>query len=294
MHQEPHNKTSSDVGRKKAGRAFLLVGITLLTFSLFLTGYNLASGRLGRRKQTVEEERIKKLHEEIKAAEPRFEIGYTGIRIDLFRELQAKGAGASQEGITDLLAYPVTSNDVTTRIKTNSPPLEPDFANMPLHGSDLSDFKSLKRRNRVKMGPVTVVCLVVKQVGKGKADDVVLTTQRSVIDGGAYMFDYTELEGGDETGENGPPMQQPQAIKEFAEQKLELGAMDTGTAFLIPLYLANFFERLDKDNPGGGYIVSGVLYKPLVVQYVKASTGSLTQVPVKGVFSLPLDIRRQN
>lgn len=291
----PDNKTANDVGR---GRAILFAGLALLIVGLLLTLYNFATGRLASKHTAsgvdqITQEQIQKFQAELATAEPRFEIGYTSIRLNLFKELQAKKEDAAQ-GVTDLLAYPIVSNEVETRIKTNSPPVEPDFVNLPLRGDDLRDFKGLSRRKKVKLREVNVVCLVVKQVGKGKAENVVLSAEKSYIDGGAYIFDYTELGWGYEvTAEGktgGPPVTSEMNIQ--AAHKFELGTMDTGSAFIIPLYLTNLFERLDGGmDPPGFEIVSGTVFRPAVVQYRRAGTETVTQLPVTGVYSLPLVIQ---
>jgi hypothetical protein len=293
----PDNKTTNEVRR---GRVIFFAGLALLLVGLLLTLYNFATGRLGA-KQTASgidqhtQEQIQKFQAELAGAEPRFEIGYTRIRLNLFKELQAKKQDANQ-GVTELLAYPIVSNEVETRIKTNSPPVEPDFVNLPLRGDDLRDFKSLSRRKKVKLREVNVVCLVVKQVGKGKAENVVLTAEKSYIDGGVYIFDYTELGWGDEGGDGttGAPQVTPEVNREAAH-KFELGTMDTGSAFIIPLYLTNLFERLDGGTePPGFEIVSGTVFRPAVVHYKKAGGETITQVPLTGMYTLPLVIQNDN
>lgn len=128
-----------------------------------------------------------------------------------------------------------------------------------------------------------VACLIVKQVGKGKAESVKLDINRLKLDEVSEMYDPTDIN----------KFTDPErTAKSFHSNSLQidLGPMDTGEALLIPLYISNGFLRLTEGgDPPGWYVTAGPILIPVSLNYIKKNK-SIQKIPLQEVLNRPIEI----
>jgi len=239
--------------RASAGSIILTLGLGLLALGIGLTIYNFRKTPNAQSYQKQE-----KFLKQLDAAEPRFEFGYGPVNLDLFRNSQAKGRAAENE----LLAYPVFENEVAEQIRKNLPPITPDLKSLKLADPILREIAASARQNKMRLRQVTVICLIVKQVGQGKAASVELDVDRIALAGAVEMYDATFITGDQDLGED----QLRRYRSKEARQTFSLGVMDTGDAMIVPLFIANLFESLD-ESVESRQITNGIAFIPLTIRY---------------------------
>jgi hypothetical protein len=267
--KEAPERKSATVGRIVFG-----VGMVLLLLGILMSARTIRRRSASRHAEEQRQEFLK----QIAVAEPRFEIGYGPIRLDLFQTIQRNSSSAER----NLLTYPVVENEVTNRVRTNSPPITPNYDTFKVvEALDAEGFKAAAKRNQLRLREVSVICLIVKQTGKGKADLATLDVYRDALPGALEMYDATDLSGFIDSAKR--LLSKPRS--EFTRQSLSLGAMDTGSAVIVPLYIANLFDSKDSDL--GWQLTSYVVYVPLRIRYT-TNQQTEKQIDVKEVLSEPI------
>lgn len=247
---EQRNTINSGGGRR---RVILIVGLGLFALGIVLTIYNLRKSPSAPSTQKQED-----FLRQLSLAEPRFEIGYGPLGLDLFQSIQTKG----QSGENELITYPVFQNEISERVRTNVPSITPDLATLKVVDVALREFAAAAKRNKMRLHEVSVICLIVKQVGRGKASSVMLDVDRINLAGAVEIYDATDITGEEDFGGN--KLRRPDSPEQ--RQSFSLGDMDTGDAVLVPLYITNLFESLD-ENIESRQITNGITFIPLTIRY---------------------------
>jgi hypothetical protein len=178
---------------------------------------------------------------------------------------------------SDLLTYHVFNNDVTARINNDLPPLRPDYNKMKSSDFFLKDFFPAFRKGQAKLRQVRIGCLIIKQIGKGKADSTILDVSKVNLSKVLYIYDGTDFGAFDTS-----------YLKKNEEQ-LALGNMNTGNSILIPLYVTNLFDRDDKSgNPMGWEVITNTAYVPTVLRY--SDKGKKVDINLNKVLGRPINI----
>jgi hypothetical protein len=282
-------KSKNEPNPKKSQRNYsvliLAAGISLLIMGILL---NLFSDRLFRTEKgdspTAELETLKsslsKYKSEVALEKPVFEADL--IQIDLQR-YQAMVSGTTGEISIEFLNYPVHHNEVASRIEKDSPPLKPNYGKMRTTDYFLKGFIKKYQRKKYKDPDVTVVCLVVKQVGKKRAEFVTLTMDRVELKEVRELYDATDM------GIHGEGDSLRGSFSSVKKEQISLGSMDTASGIVIPLLITNYFTSID-DGEETLQVTSNVAFIPVSISFRETGSSADTTLPMKGLVSDPIII----
>ena len=203
------------------------------------------------------------------------------IQIDL-RRYQAMVSGASGENSIAFLSYPVHHNEVASRIEKDFPPLRPNYGKLLTTDPSLKGFIKLYKRKKYNNPLVTVVCLVVKQVGKKKAEFVSLNMDRVELKEVRELYDATDIGlYGESDSLRGP-------FSSVKKEQISFGSMDTASGIVIPLLVTNFLTPIDGDETL--QVTSNVAFIPVTLSFREPGSSANTTLPMKGLVSDPITI----
>jgi hypothetical protein len=134
---------------------------------------------------------------------------------------------------------------------------------MKLDGAVYGTFQQLYRKNKLVFGDTSVICLIVKQVGGGRADSVSLLADRVAISTAEDLYDALDL-GGNEF--------YPEGIRKttntIQKEAFRFQTMETGTSLLVPLCLTNsYFCPNCEPEPLRWQLASYTAFVPINLSY---------------------------
>ncbi|SDI13892.1 hypothetical protein ACRQ5D_09605 [Mucilaginibacter sp. P25] len=226
------------------------------------------------KRYTIKRQQLDSLAKQLDTANAKFEIGYGEMSIASYNKMKI---AAGQKDHSPLV-YPVMKNEIDDLITAGS--YHPDYG---ISSTYLEQFTTLYRQKKLKPMGTAVACLIIKQVGKGKAESVKLDINRLKLDEVSEMFDPTDIN----------KFTDPErAAKSFHSNSLQidLGPMDTGEALLMPLYISNGFLRLTEGgDPPGWSVTAGPILLPVSLNYIKKDK-RIQKIPLQEVLNRPIEI----
>ncbi len=262
----------------------LAAGISLLIMGILL---NLFSDKLFRTEKgdspTAELETLKsslsKYKSEVALEKPVFEADL--IQIDLQR-YQSMVSDTTGEISIEFLNYPVHHNEVVSRIETDSPPLKPNYGKMRTTDHFLKGFINRYKRKKYNDPDVTVLCLVVKQVGKKRAEFVTLNMDRVELKEVRELYDATDI-GIDSEHDSLRGL-----FSSVKKEQIFIGSMDTASGIVIPLLITNFLSPVNGEETL--QVTSNVAFIPVSISFREPDASADTTLPMKGLVSDPIII----
>lgn len=246
----------------KTERLVLLSGITVLLLGLVLLVFSYRN----KKTDNTGQEKLKRLLADLDTAQPRFEIGYAMVNLNFYKQNEK----LSGNNTPDVTAYPVYRNEVSARIESDSPLVNPDYSKMPIEGH--SDFASLYRKHKLTHRGTSVICLILKQMGAGTADSVKLEVDRTMIHDYVEIYDALDL-GGNEFDSLGIRRGQ----NTFQKQHFLLKPMVTGSSILVPLCITNMYVCINCHlDPSAWQMASYVAYVPRILTFRNKSGKQLS------------------
>lgn len=223
---------------------------------------------------SIQKQQLDSLAKQLDTASAKFEIGYGEMSITSYNKMKAE-AGQT-EG--NPLVYPVMKNEIDNLVATNT--YHPNYG---LPSTYLQNFTALYKQNKLKLSGRSVACLIIKQVGKGKALSVKLNINHLKLDEISEMYDPTDINKFENPENAG---KQPHKTR----MQLDLGIMDTGTSWLIPLYISEgFTRRSGEGDPSMWFVTDGPILVPVSLSYSNKDKTS-KEIPLRKVLDRPIEI----
>jgi len=259
-----------------AGIIFLIVGILLNLFSdkIFIT----EKGDSPSTALETLKSSLSKYKSKMALEKPVFEAAL--IQFDLQR-YQAMVSGTTGEISIGFLNYPVHHNEVASRIETDSPPLKPNYGKMRTTDPFLKGFIKKYQRKKYNDPDVTVLCHVVKRVGKKRAEFVTLNMDRVELKEVRELYDATDLGIGKNDSLRGP-------FGSVKKEQISIGSMDTASGIVIPLLITNFLSPVHGEETL--QVTSNVAFIPVSISFREPGASADTTLPMKGLVSDPIII----
>ena len=113
------------------------------------------------KRNTIKRQQLDSLTKQLDTANAKFEIGYGEMSIASYNKMKI---AAGQKDHSPLV-YPVMKNEIDDLITAGS--YHPDYG---ISSTYLEEFTTLYRQKKLKPMGTAVACLIIKQVGKGKAE----------------------------------------------------------------------------------------------------------------------------
>jgi hypothetical protein len=274
---ENENKTAGNGGQAKRNKK---PQINKLALMMIIAGGILIIGNLyfyieRQKRNNIKRIRLDSLARQLDTANAKFEIGYGEMSIAAYNKMKA---AADQKDNNNPLVYPAMKNEIDDLITTGN--LHPDYG---ITSTYLGDFTTLYRQKKLKLTDTSVACLIIKQVGKGKTSSVKLNINHLKLDEISEMYDPTDINKFENPESTGKP-------PHITSLQIDLGAMDTGTSWLVPLYISNGFMRLKPGgDPPGWSVTAGPVLVPVNLSYVKKDK-TTQSIPLKEVLNRPIEI----
>ncbi|WP_298707350.1 hypothetical protein [Chitinophaga sp.] len=221
----------------------------------------------------AEKARLVRMLDSLQNEPPRFDIGYAIVELETFKKmlLLGKDTGAAP------FMYPFVENDVTRMLFTNDPPLLPDYTHIPV-AFDTDSFHLHYRKKETRLRETGVGCLMIRQFGAGIADSVTLTYTDLKPDKAENIYDGTDIASLRDSSQH------------LERKTFRLGDMPTGSAILVPLYVANFFDyKLDGEFSAFWRLITHHLIIPYTLNY--HHLGKADSLSMGEVLTRPVDIR---
>ncbi|WPU98673.1 hypothetical protein SNE26_21890 [Mucilaginibacter sp. cycad4] len=264
-----NNENPIPAKQTKNGLALILIVVG----SILIIG-NLYFYVARQKRNNIKKQQLDSLAKQLDTANAKFEIGYGEMSIASYNKMKAS-AGQKDNS---LLVYPVMKNEIDDLIAAGT--YHPDYG---ISSTYLEEFTSLYKQKKLKPTGTAVACLIIKQVGKGKAESVRLDITRLKLDEISEMYDPTDI------NKFTDPERTAKSFHSTSLQ-IDLGAMDTGGAWLMPLYISNGFLRLKEgDDPSGWSVTAGPILLPVSLNYIKKDK-TIQKIPLKEVLNRPIEI----
>jgi hypothetical protein len=274
---ENGNKTAGNTGQPQRGKK---PQVNKLALMMIIAGGILIIGNLyfyiaRQKRNNLKRTRLDSLAKQIDTANAKFEIGYGEMSIAAYNKMKA---AAGQKDNNNPLVYPAMKNEIDDLIITDN--LHPDYGVTSMY---LGDFTALYRQKKLKPTNPSVACLIIRQIGKGKTSSVKLNINHLKLDEISEMYDPTDINKFENPESAGKP-------PHITPLQIDLGAMDTGGSWLVPLYISNGFIRLKPGgDPPGWVVTAGPILVPLTLSYIKKDK-TIQNIPLKEVLNRPIEI----
>jgi len=266
------NETTNGEQEKQAKNGLAI--ILIVAGSILIIG-NLYFYVAQKKRNNIKKQQLDSLTRQLDTANAKFEIGYGEMSIASYNKMKAN----AKEKDHGPLVYPVIKNEIDDLITTGA--FHPDYG---IGGAYLQEFTALYRKKKLKPFGTGVACLIIKQIGKGKAGTVKLDINRLKLDEISEMYDPTDInQFADYPESTGKPLH-------ITSLQIDLGAMDTGSAWLVPLYISDVFLRLTEGgDPPGWSVTAGPILVPVNLSFAKKDK-TIQKIPLKDVLSRPIEI----
>lgn len=277
MKQEENSNDESEPSiPRKAPLAIVLLaaGISLLGFSM----YRYVSQERQAGKVMLHTDSLLRV---LDTAGPRFDVGYGEINRSLYKSMRAGTQDSSS------LAFGVINNEIDRLSESGN--LDTTCTSITSDNRFLKTYLEARKKNQMTQREPGIICLVVKQIGKGKAENVTLDYNSLTINQAHEMYDPTDIQFGTDS------LLTPEDRKlyQVSRKQLNLGAMDTGAAILIPLYITNWFDR--KHVKAGEDVTinltGGPIWVPVTLTYARKKSKT-QQILLSAVLQRPITISR--
>jgi hypothetical protein len=258
-------------------KIILIAGIVLLFVGIIFFVYmsNRSKEEAGNTNKKIEA-----LLKEIDTASPRFEIGYAEMSMEYFKNNLAK----YETGSRDFFTFPVYRNDITSRVKSDTPSVAINLDKMIIKNKYLKDVQLLNKQHKLKQGSINIICLIIKQVGKGEASNVSMKADKVLIRDIEDIYDPLDI-GGNDFDEEGIRHE----WNKVEQEVFNIGKMETGKSMLIPICITNFFICTEEGHdPSGWQLASNTAYVPISILY--NTRAGETTITVKDNLGKPIVI----
>jgi hypothetical protein len=289
--QIAHNGMREDTLARRGRVSILAIGILLL-----MTGIATSVWRLRQVQQSPEvslddqasvRNTIDSLEKQLAAsriaaidAKPVFEVTFAEATLETYRKWTA--AGDADAALIGTGMPRVVMTDVTQRLR-DSAAIYPTYADAHTKDVFLREFLPVAKRRALRLRTTYVYALLLRQVGAGRADSVVVDADRSEIDGVVEIYAPSDLVGNNEV-----KSKLREHTKALTASTLHAGTLETGQGAIVPLLVANFFWRTDGGNDPSGWIVAdGVGYVPLRLRY-RLANGSRDSISLRAALNRPI------
>jgi hypothetical protein len=273
MENEKNNlekQTGQQPKRRTNSLAYILIAIggLLIAGNIYFYFKQHKSGNIDKGK-------LDSLTRQLDTANAKFEIGYGEMSIASYNKMKAAVAQNEQGS----LIYPAVKNEIDSLISSGV--IHPNYGlNNALY---LGDFITLYRQKKLKQMGTAVACLIIKQVGKGKTGSVTLQADHLQLGEISEMYDPTDINKFDYP-------ESSRKTDRHTSLQINLGAMDTGSSWLVPLYIVNGFSRLTEGgDPSGWSVTAGPIIIPASLNYTKKDK-TVQKIPLKEVLNRPIEI----
>ncbi|MFC0516881.1 hypothetical protein ACFFGT_21920 [Mucilaginibacter angelicae] len=253
------------------------LAIILIIIGGILIVGNLYFYAVKQKRNSIKKMQLDSLTKQLDTANAKFEIGYGEMSIASYNKMKAE-AGQKEHSP---LVHPAVKNEIDSLITSGA--IHPDYG---ISSTYLLDFTTLYRQKKLKQLGTAVACLIIKQVGKGKAGSVKLDINHLKLDEISDMFDPTDINIFSD-------VDQPESVRKtfhFTTMQINLGAMDTGSSWLVPLYITNGFARLKEGgDPPAWSVTAGPVLVPVDLSYTKKN-GTIQKMKLDAVLYAPIEI----
>jgi hypothetical protein len=265
------NKTINGEQDKQAKNGLAL--ILIIVGSILIIG-NLYFFVSVQKRNNIKKQQLDSLAKQLDTANAKFEIGYGEMSIASYNKMKA----AAKKKEHNSLVYPIMKNEIGNLIATGT--YHPDYG---IAATYMQEFTTLYRQKKLKPLGTGVACLIIKQIGKGKAEFVKLDINRLKLNEISEMYDPTDIN----------KFEDPESTDKqpnITSLQMNLGAMDTGDAWLIPLYISDSFWRVTEGgDPSGWSVTAGPILIPVTLSYPKKDK-TIQNIPLKEVLNRPIEI----
>jgi len=276
MKQEDLKKEESNSAAKRNkawGNFLLFLGIILLAANVCWYFFQ-------QRQSATVKRHTDSLARILDTASAHFEFGYGEINSGLYKTMKSAGRDNNS------LVYSVLNNEVNQLLASG----HLDTTCTEIHGDNafLKTYIARRKAHELKQREPGVICLIIKQTGKGKATRVKLDYNDLTINGAHDMYDPTDIAFGTNEGLT------PEDRKKYyvVRKQLDLGEMDTGAAKLIPLYISNWFDRAKGEGDTNTWnVTGGPMWVPVTLSYLQQKSNS-KQILLDEVLQRPISISR--
>jgi len=146
----------------------------------------------------------------------------------------------------------------------------------------LKGFIKKYQRKKYNDPDVTVLCLVVKQVGKKRAEFVTLNMDRVELKEVRELYDAADIGlYGEYDSLRGP-------FSSVKKEQISIGSMDTASGIVIPLLITNFLSPVHGEETL--QVTSNVAFIPVSISFREPGASAVTTLPMKGLVSDPIII----
>lgn len=274
--EENSNDGSEPSGSRKSPLAIVLLtaGISLLGFSTYRY--------VSREREAAKVQRhADSLLRLLDTAGPRFDLGYGEINSSLYKSMRSGAKDSSS------LVYDVIKNEIDRLSESGN--LDTTCTSITGDNRFLKTYLEARKKNQISQREPGIICLVVKQIGKGKAENVTLDYNSLTINQAHEMYDPTDIQFGSDS----LLTPEDRRLYQVSRKQLKLGQMDTGAAILIPLYITNWFDRkhIKTGEEVTINVTGGPIWVPVTLNYTRQKS-KIQQILLSAVLQRPITISR--
>ncbi len=159
----------------------LISGISLLRFNVYrYVSRERETGKVRRRTDS--------LLRVLDTTGPRFDLGYGEINSGLYRSMRSGTKDSSS------LAYATINNEIDRLLESGH--LDTTCTFITSDNTFLKTYLEARQKRQMKQREPGIICLVVKQIGKGKAENVTLDYNKLTLNQAHEMYDPTDIQFG--------------------------------------------------------------------------------------------------
>ena len=258
------------------------LGNILLVLGIILVGANVCWYVFRKHQSDVVKAHAESLTRILDTASAHFEFGYGEINSSLYKTMKS----AANLNNSNSFINSVLNNDIDQLLMTGH--LDSNWTEIHSDNAFLKEYIIKRKMHKLKQREPGIICLIIKQVGKCKAEHVKLDYNYLTFNWGLEMYDPTDIAFG--TNE----ILTPKDKKKYhvVQKQVDLGEMDTGSAKLIPLYIANWFDRLQgaADDQSTWNVTGGPMWVPSALRYLQQKSN--VKIPLDEVLKRPIAISR--
>ncbi len=182
--------------------------------------------------------------------------------------------------------YQLVETDVTKRIRTDNPPLRPDFGTLP-HSRYLDTWARWVREGKLEQKDIRVVALLVSQRSPGTVSTFRMRGKAFNVHGYAPISDPTDIFGIYDSDTRRTPGRRPIEV-DWSPRPGTQGA-------IVPLFLMHYLgivpgketHELESAHFDVGVFVTGQVDSPTRLAF-ETPRGKTTIVPIRGALVEPL------
>ncbi|BBL77513.1 hypothetical protein [Methylomagnum ishizawai] len=283
-----HEASQAEADKTNLSRIILAVGIGLLAVGILTSVFYPSPGT---DKKLPSSQALESLRSSLSSynqarnlGEPSFEATLIDIRLELYQAIASGGEASQSLPSASLLQYPVHKNDVAFRIEKDDPAIRPDYGKMRTTDYFLHGFIKAFKHKKYKSPNVWVVCLILKQNGKGQAGNVAVDMERVELKEVRELYDasFMGIHPEDDA------LRGPFSVTK--KEQVALGDMGSGSGVIIPLAITNVFIPINEMDMESKSVVSNIAYIPVNISFLSGKSKERKTLPVEKIVSDPIII----